>query len=82
MPTKLLKEDWEDYDNRKIRDNRDRSKFSCDEPWEVEYLVKVLQKRYPGKTETAIRQAISECCKTVKGSKPREEFVECVEDRL
>ena len=31
MPQRILNEDWKDYDNRKIRDIRDRSKFSCEE---------------------------------------------------
>ncbi len=33
MPQRILSEDWEDYDNRKIRDSRDSRYFSCEEPW-------------------------------------------------
>jgi len=82
MPNRILNEDWENYDNRKIRDNRDRSKFSCDEPWEVEYLLSKLRKHFPFKTDAALREAISACCRQVPGPRPREEFVGCVVRRL
>jgi hypothetical protein len=39
MPQRILGTDWEDYDNRKLRGGSDRRKFSCDEPWEVDYLA-------------------------------------------
>jgi hypothetical protein len=39
MAHPILNEDWSDYDDRKIRDRRDGSKFSCEERWEVEYLA-------------------------------------------
>jgi hypothetical protein len=82
MAHKVLQEDWQDYDNKKIRDGRDGSKFSCEEPWEVDYLVEKLKKHYPYKTESSIREAIRECCKTVPAPRLREKFVECVTARL
>jgi hypothetical protein len=82
MPHPILSEDWEDYDNRAIRDGRDRSKFSCDEPWEVDYLVGKLKKFFPGKSDADIRNAITFCCGTVQPPRLREKFVECVVKRL
>jgi hypothetical protein len=82
MPHRILNEDWSDYDNRKIRDNRDKSKFSCEESWEVDYLVRKTQKHFPLKTEAQIRTAITSCCLTVKAPRPREEFVKCVAGKL
>lgn len=82
MAHSILREDWENYDNRKIRDGRDRSKFSCDETWEVDYLVEKLKRNFPAKTESVIRAAITACCATVPAPRPREEFVECVVRRL
>ena len=82
MPHPVVNEDWEDYDNRKIRDGRDRSKFSCDEVWEVNYLIGKLKRHFPYKTENAIREAITDCCEMILAPRPREEFVECVISRL
>lgn len=82
MPHQVLNEDWEYYDNRKIRDSRDRSKFSCDEPWEVDYLVEKLKKYYNNKTESQIRAAITSCCAVVRAPRPRGEFVDCVTRKL
>lgn len=82
MPNRNLNEDWEDYDNRKIRDRRDGAFFSCDEPWEVDYLVKVIKKYKPFISEVAIRQAIEACCGIVRAPRPRGEFVTCVLNRL
>lgn len=82
MPHAVLNEDWSDYDDRKIRDGRDRSKFACTEPWEVTYLVNKLKKHYPYKTESAINTAIESCCKSVGSPHPREKFVECVTTKL
>lgn len=78
MPHAVLNEDWSDYDNRKIRDKRDGSKFSCEEQWEVDYLINKLRKHFPYKTDSAIRSAISACCTVVKAPRPRNTFVECV----
>lgn len=82
MPQRVLNEDWEDYDNRKIRDRRDSAFFSCEEPWEVDYLVGKLRRRFPLKTDSAIKEAIATCCRSIPGNKPRRKFVECVVDRL
>jgi hypothetical protein len=82
MAQRILNDDWENYDNRKIRDNRDRSKFSCDEAWEVNYLIEKIKKYFPYKTENAIREAISSCCASVSAPRPREEFVACVVRKL
>lgn len=82
MPKRVLNEDWEDYDNKKIRDKRDGRFFSCEEEWEVDYLVKKIRKHLATKTEAEIREAIAKCCQTVKAPRPREEFVKCVFNRL
>ena len=81
MPNRIF-EDWEDYDNRKIRGNVDRSKFSCEEPWEVDYLIAKIRRDYPSHTEQQVRNAITSCCATVRAPRPRKDFVECVLKRL
>ncbi|HEV7621847.1 MAG TPA: hypothetical protein VGO09_08945 [Flavisolibacter sp.] len=78
----VLREDWSDYDNKKIRDNRDRSYFACEEKWEVDYLVNKLNKHYPYKTTEAVRAAITSCCSELKTPRTRQAFVECVTKKL
>jgi hypothetical protein len=78
MPHPILLEDWNSYDNRKIKDEKDPSKFSCSERWETEYLAEKLKKHYPLKSPQVIMQAIQHCCSQVKAPHPREKFVECV----
>lgn len=65
MPQRILNEDWEDYNNRKIRDARDRRYFSCEEPWEVGYLIKKI-KKHKGSTDQEIKNAIASCRTTAK----------------
>jgi hypothetical protein len=82
MAHPILDEDWSDYDDRKIRDRRDGSKFSCEERWEVEYLADKLKKHYPSKSHQLILQAISQCCQKAGVPHSRESFVECVTSNL
>jgi hypothetical protein len=78
MPHPVLLEEWSAYDQRKIREEKDSSKFSCTERWEVEYLAEKLKKHYPLKTRQTIMQAISHCCSKISAPHPRERFVQCV----
>jgi hypothetical protein len=82
MAHPILNEDWSDYDNRKIIERKDDSKFSCEERWEVEYLADKLKKHYPLKSHQTILQAISQCCIKARAPHPRERFVECVTSNL
>lgn len=79
---KILSEDWSEYDNKKITDKRDSKDFSCEETWEVEYLVKFIKKHYPYHTDFQIRSAIKICCKSVPAPRPRRTFIECVVSKL
>jgi len=49
MAHAVLNEDWSDYDDKKKK-HEDAKYFSCEEPWEVDYLVRKLKKHYPAKT--------------------------------
>lgn len=81
MPQRVLNEDWEDYDNKKKK-GIDARFFSCDEDWEIDYLLKKIKKHLPAKTNAEIEEAIQSCCKTVQAPRPRQEFVKCVFNRL
>jgi hypothetical protein len=82
MAHRVLGEDWSDYDDPQKRRGSDAANFSCEEKWEVDYLVNKLKKYYPNKTEQQIRDAIMACCKEVPAPRPRERFVDCVTRRL
>ena len=82
MAHPVLNEDWSEYDNRKVRDQRDRSKVSCEEPWEVNYIEEKMKKHFPNKTSAEIRAAVQSCCKSIPAPRPREKFIECVTEKL
>ena len=42
MP-ELVLEDWSEYDNKKVRGPQDARFFSCEEEWEVIYLINKIQ---------------------------------------
>jgi hypothetical protein len=81
MAHRILNEDWTDYDNRKKK-KEDSLYFSCEEAWEVDYLINKIKKHWPYKTESAIREAISTCCRSVPAPRPRDVFVRCVVSKL
>lgn len=78
----LQEENWTEYDNKKIRDNRDRKFFACSEPWEVDYLKKLIKRLHPRFSEEQIVTAIRNCCMTIQAPHPRRTFTECVLRRL
>ena len=80
MPQRVLNEDWSEYDNRKKR-WEDRFFFSCEESWEVDYLVKQI-KKHSASSEQQIKDAIRSCCITVRAPRVRKVFVECVMSKL
>lgn len=81
MPERILNEDWSEYDNKK-KIYTDRFFFSCEESWEVNYLVSKIRKNYPAKSESAIRAAITSCCREIPAPRPREKFVRCVMNKI
>jgi hypothetical protein len=81
MPERILSDNWSDYDNKKKK-WEDRLFFSCEEPWEVEYLVSKIRRIYPLKLESAIRTAIASCCKEIPAPRPRNKFVRCVMNKI
>jgi len=72
---KILKEDWSEYDNRKIIDRKDRDFFSCTQKWETDFLVGKIKKAYPALLEHDVRRAIADCCQALKKNHLRSEFV-------
>ena len=79
---RILKENWQEYNERKIRDNHDPDVFSCKESWEVEFLAANIKRVYRHFSEDLIKNAIKACCKNVSEARPRKDFVNCVMMRL
>jgi hypothetical protein len=72
----VLTLDWSTYDNRKLDDGRDKSKFSCTELWEINFLVDSIRKTHSRYSMKQIRNAISRCCSKPGVSRLREQFVD------
>jgi hypothetical protein len=79
---RILNENWQDYNERKIRENRDPEEFSCKENWEVDFLVSMIRRVYRHFSEDLIKNAIKACCSNVTDARPRRDFVNCVMMRL
>lgn len=79
---RILKENWQDYNERKIMENQDPEVFSCMENWEVDFLVSKIRKAYRHFSEDLIKNAIRACCSNVTDARPRKDFVNCVMMRL
>ena len=79
---RILNENWEDYDDRKIRDHNDPTEFVCSEKWEVDFLVGKVRRVYSHFSEDLIKNAIKACCNNTLVSRPRKDFVNCVMMRL
>jgi len=80
--TRILNANWEEYNSRKIRDNHDPASFICKEKWEVDFLVKKIQRVYSHYSDELIKNAIKACCNNIEGPRPRKDFVNCVMIRL
>lgn len=80
MSKKIL-EDWEDYDNKKLK-GTDRDFFSCEEAWERNYLIVKIKASYPSIHEVFIRNAIELACMAIKAPRPRHIFVKYVAEQL
>ncbi|OKS89361.1 hypothetical protein [Mucilaginibacter polytrichastri] len=77
---KILSEDWSWVDDRKKPE--DRGFVSCEEIYEVEYLIDLFKKHYPVKSEKEIIYAIAAGLRSIEGYKPRQQFIEIVSSKL
>lgn len=78
----ILNDDWSEYDDRKKRGGSDKRDFACTESWEVEYLIRKIQRHHPNIATDQIRIAIKACCNQVGAPHPRPAFISCVMKKL
>lgn len=72
---------WSNVDD-KHKKAMDRLYVSCEEEYEVNYLVKIIREEYSWISEIDIRKAIAACCLSIKAPRKREEFMACLKQRL
>lgn len=69
----ILSEDWSRIDEGKKLE--ERGTITCEEVDEVDHLIAVIKKHFPGKSEKDIIYAIASCWHRSEESVPRETFV-------
>ena len=69
----ILSEDWSAIDEGKTLE--ERGTISCEEVNEVEYLITVIKKHFPSKSEKDIIFAIAACWHRSEESVPRDKFI-------
>lgn len=78
MPaTPILNDDWSEYDQRK-KAYGDVSTISCDQQWEVNYLINKIKKVYAEVDPIDARAAIKHCCIVMPEPRKRKAFLTCV----
>ena len=71
---------WYSQDDKEII-NPDKLFVSCDEDYELDYIVDRLVERW-GVDRYSAKRAVENCCNRVQPPHPRDEFLECLKDEL
>ncbi len=69
----ILSEDWSEIDG--LKQVEARGTVTCEEVNEVEYLIAIVKKHFPAKTERDIIYAIAACWHRSEKSIPRDKFI-------
>lgn len=72
---------WENVDN-KHKKHIDSLYVSCEEDYEINYLIKIIKEEYLWISELEIRKAIASCCVSIKSPRPRDKFMKCLKNNL
>jgi hypothetical protein len=71
---------WYNQDNPE-EEIIDRPYVSCDEDYELGYIIDRLVKKW-GVDRYLAKKAVENCCNKVPPPHPRDEFLECLKDEL
>ena len=71
---------WQDYEEKKIKNDTDPKYFLSDESWEIHYLKSKIRNEYPQFDDLMVFEAIEVCSR--KDPRPRREFVLNVLEQL
>jgi hypothetical protein len=80
MSLSIILQDWSAYDDRKKEG--ESNVFSCEDNWEVEYLIERIISVHPTKNRLQVQLAINSCCYWIQAPRQRSQFIECVLRRL
>ena len=79
MPaTDTLEMCWIEYEQRKKAENADPMVFSPDQPWELNYLIRLVRNQFNDYTETAVFLSIRNATKNLTAPRKRDAFVHYV----
>ncbi len=78
--TKILKEDWSDYESRKIA--KHKNLIDCRVPWETNYLINKIKQVYPNLSDSIIIDAFTACCLSMGSPCERKKFIEYISNKL
>lgn len=69
---------WSEYEQRKNAEDADPMVFSPEQPWELNYLIRIVRKQFNEYTETAIFLSIRNATKSLPAPRKRDAFVHFV----
>jgi len=69
---------WKEKDNLRKK-LVDRHYVSCDEEWEMGYIVRKIAEVY-GVGKAIAEDAVKHCCNEVKAPRKREDFINCIDE--
>ena len=72
---------WDKIDD-KHKKAFDRDYVSCEESFEMYYVIKIILEHYPFLTRDSVESAVIYGCKTIQAPRPRKKFLQCVASQL
>ena len=79
---KILKDDWTQYEAKKVRLQQEVQEFLSEEDWEVEYLINLLYKYFPKHSKYALMKVVIQCGMIKYGKCQREDFIKLILSKL
>lgn len=74
----ILLDDWSEYDNLKLRNNKEVYYVDFNNDWEVEYIIEKIKKFHPNTGNGQILDAITACYLKLSNSIQRKTCLEYI----
>jgi hypothetical protein len=72
---------WNEVDN-KHKKHKDGYFVSCEEPYELAYLKRIIKEEFPTLTDDLIDAALRHCCQSIPAPRARARFIACLMGQL